>query len=105
MLQLITLLDDEPNKLSICLESGHKNRDEVRTIANDYKGIGPVSEPECSKKWDMPTSATAPVFGPQTYLHFRYCGSSLMMSSEFQTSILRELRLKIGKLQKYLDFP
>jgi len=41
LLQLITLIDDEPTKLSIFLESGHKNQGATRTIANDYKGIGP----------------------------------------------------------------
>jgi hypothetical protein len=41
LLQLITLIDDEPNKLSIFLESGHKNQGAARTIAKDYKGVGP----------------------------------------------------------------
>jgi hypothetical protein len=40
MLQLITLIDDKPNKLSIFVESGHKNQGAARTIASDYKGIG-----------------------------------------------------------------
>ena len=36
LLQLITLIDAEPNKLSIFLESGHKNQGAARTIAKDY---------------------------------------------------------------------